>query len=102
MSGLLNELDSYKEVQKAIAKGVLDRGYPVEEMRERKRAKLNELIKAKKEELAPYDRAGITSRYTDKKASKLRKELQALRVKLGKACKVPPLKLKRLKPFSAK
>jgi hypothetical protein len=65
-----------------------------EEMQERKRAKLNELIEAKKEELTPYDEAGITSKYTDRKASKLRKELKALREKLGKACKVPSLRRK--------
>lgn len=91
MSGLLNELESYGEVHRAIAMQGLS------EDRER----LNKLIEAKKEELAPYDRAGITSRYTDKKASKLRKELEVLRVKLGKACKVPPLIKDAYKEFPA-
>ena len=120
MSGLLNELESYDEVQRAIAtqgaslrvkeariQFLEDEGLTrsdsqgvvmAEEMRERKRAKLqerlNDCIVAKKAELAPYDRAGITSKYTDDKASRLRKELKALRVRLGKACKVPPLRRK--------
>lgn len=116
MSGLLNELESYQDVHKAIATGgdslrvkeariqfLEDEGLTrsdaqgvvmLEEMRERKRDKLNQLIEAKKEELAPYDRAGITSKYTDLKASKLRKELDALRGRLGKACRVPPLRRK--------
>lgn len=101
MSGLLNENElGVKEARiqfledegltRSDAQGVV----MAEEMRERKREKLNQLIEAKKEELAPYDRAGITSKYTDDKASRLRKELEVLRVRLGKACKVPPLRRK--------
>ena len=93
MSGLLNELESYDEVHRAIA----TQGESLK--REKLRERLNDCIVAKKAELAPYDRAGITSKYTDDKASRLRKELQALRVRLGKACKVPPLR--RSKQFPA-
>ncbi len=101
MSGLLNELESYDEVHRAIAAGEPRSWFEDERLRKRKavmaeekRAKLNDLIEAKKEELAPYDRAGITSKYTDDKASRLRKELEVLRARLGKACKVPPLRRK--------
>lgn len=44
----------------------------------------DERINAKRNELAPYDRMGITSRYTDRKAMGLRKELQSLKVRRNK------------------